>query len=155
MNELTRRCLFQAAIAAAFYGRWATRTAVAEDGNAATPRVAIEGYDPVAYFTDGHPVKGSAEFSFSFDDAVYHFASAEHQKMFATDPDHYAPQYSGYCAVGVSYGYKATVDPESWVISDGKLYVFHSKKGLSLFAADPAGTIAKANTNWLALKAQH
>jgi YHS domain-containing protein len=156
MNELTRRFLVQAAIAAAFYGRWAARPSVAaEDGNAATPRVAIEGYDPVAYFTDGHPVKGSAAFSLAFDEAIYYFANAEHQKMFAADPDRYAPQYSGYCAVAVSDGYKATIDPESWVISKGKLYVFHSKKGLSLFAEDPAGTIAKADANWAALKAHH
>jgi len=156
MNELTRRCLFQAAIAAAFYSRWAARPSVAaEDGNAATPRVAIDGYDPVAYFTDGRPIKGSAAFSLPFDEAVYYFANAEHQKMFAADPDRYAPQYSGYCTVGVSEGQKATIDPESWAISQGKLFVFHSKKALSLFAEDSAGIIAKADANWAALKAQH
>lgn len=156
MRELTRRFLVQAVIAAASYGRWAAHpTVAAEDSNAATPRVAIEGYDPVAYFTDGRPVKGSAAFSLPFDEALYYFANAEHQKMFAADPDRYAPQYSGYCAVAVSNGYKATIDPESWVISKGKLYVFHSNKGLSLFLEDSSGTIAKADANWAALKAQH
>jgi YHS domain-containing protein len=127
----------------------------AEIGKAATPRVAIEGYDPVAYFTDSRPVKGSPAFSSEFDDVVYHFANAEHQKMFAADPDRYAPQYSGYCAAALSKGFKATIDPESWAISNGKLYVFHSKMGLSLFAEDPAGTIARADANWATLKAQH
>ncbi|MFB9265010.1 YHS domain-containing (seleno)protein [Bradyrhizobium erythrophlei] len=155
MNELTRRFLVQAAIAAVFYGRWVARPSVAaEEGKAATPRVAIEGYDPVAYFTDGRPVKGSAAFSLPFDEAVYYFANAEHQKMFAADPDRYAPQFSGYCTVGLSMGVKVEADPEAWVISDGKLYVFYSKKGPALFAKDPASMIAKADANWTTLKGQ-
>ena len=155
MVELTRRFLVQAAIAAAFYGRWAARPSVAaEEGNAATPRVAIQGYDPVAYFTDGRPVKGSPAFSFPFDEAVYYFANVEHQKMFAADPDRYAPQFSGYCAAGLSMGVKVEADPEAWVISDGKLYVFASKTGPALFAKDPAGMIAKADANWTTLKGQ-
>lgn len=155
MIELTRRFLVQAAIAAASYGRWAARPSVAaEEGNAATPRVAIEGYDPVAYFTDGRPVKGSAALSFPFDEAVYYFANAEHQKMFAADPDRYAPQFSGYCTAALSMGMKLEADPEAWAISNGKLYVFHSKKGSSLFAEDPAGMIAKAQANLTTLKDQ-
>lgn len=155
MIELTRRFLVQAAIAAAFYGRWAARPSVAaEEGNAATPRVAIEGYDPVAYFTDGRPVKGSAAFSLPFDEAVYYFANAEHQKMFAADPDRYAPQFSGYCTAALSMGMKLEADPEAWAISNGKLYVFHSKKGSSLFAEDPAGMVAKAEANLTTLKGQ-
>ena len=153
MVELTRRFLVQAAIAAAFYGRWAARPSVAaEEGNTATPRVAIEGYDPVAYFTDGRPVKGSAAFSFPFDEAVYYFANAEHQKMFAADPDRYAPQFSGYCAAGLSMGVKVEADPEAWVISDGKLYVFYSREASSRFAEGRAGMIAKAQANWTTLK---
>jgi YHS domain-containing protein len=154
MNELTRRRLFRAAIVTVFCGIWTRISSAAEDAKLATGRVALEGYDPVAYFTDGHPVKGSSTLSFSFDDATYYFASAEHQKMFAADPDRYAPQYSGYCAGGLSMGYKVTVDPETWAISNGKLYVF-SKKGFSLFAEDNAGIIAKADSNWAALKGQH
>ena len=155
MNELTRRRLFQAAIVIAFCGTWTCISPAADNAKLATARVALKGYDPVAYFTDGHPVKGSSAFSFPFDDAVYYFASAEHQKMFAADPDRYAPQYSGYCAAGLSMGMKAEVDPESWTISEGRLYVFYDKKGLSLFAEDSAGMIAKADTNWAALKGQH
>jgi YHS domain-containing protein len=155
MTELTRRFLVQAAIAAAFYGKWAARPSVAaEEGNTATPRVAIEGYDPVAYFTDGRPVRGSAAFSFPFDEAVYYFVNAEHQKMFAADPDRYAPQFSGYCTAALSRGMKLEADPEAWAVSNGKLYVFYSKKGSSLFAEDPAGMIAKAQANWTTLKDQ-
>jgi YHS domain-containing protein len=151
MSELTRRHLFQVAIVTVLCGAWTRISLATDDTKLATTRVALEGYDPVAYFTDGHPVKGSSTFSFAFDDATYYFASAEHQKMFAADPDRYAPQYSGYCAAGLSMGLRVTVDPESWAISNGKLYVF-SKKGLSLFAEDNAGIIAKADANWAVMK---
>jgi YHS domain-containing protein len=154
MNELTRRRMFQTAIATLFCGIGASLSMAGEDNKPVTARVAIEGYDPVAYFTDSRPVKGSPAFSSEFDDVVYYFANAEHQKMFAADPDRYAPQYSGYCAAALSTGYKATVDPASWTISNGKLYVFHSKDGLSLFAEDSAGMIAKADAHWATLKAQ-
>jgi YHS domain-containing protein len=155
MNELTRRRMFQTAIATLFYGIGASLSVAGEDDKPVRARVAIEGYDPVAYFTDSRPVKGSPAFSSEFDDVVYYFANAEHKKMFAADPDRYAPQYSGYCAAALSKGYKATIDPASWTISNGKLYVFHSKDGLSLFFDDPAGTIARADANWATLKAQH
>ena len=108
MNDLSRRCIFPFAIAIILGGAFARLPAGAGEGM----RVAISGYDPVAYFTDGHPVKGSPAFSFPFDGAVYYFASAEHQKLFTADPDRYAPYYSGYCAVGVSVGMKLEADPE-------------------------------------------
>ena len=150
MNRLSRRRLFAAAIATILCSAWAGLPAAAGEGEGM--RVAIGGYDPVAYFTDGHPVKGSSAFSSRFDDAVYYFASAEHQKMFTADPDRYAPRYSGYCAVGVSAGMKLEADPEAWAISDGRLYVFQNKQGKAVFSADPAGIIAKADANWPALK---
>ena len=115
-------------------------------------RVAISGYDPVAYFTDGHPVKGSSAFSSTFDDALYYFASAEHQKIFAADPDRYAPHYSGYCAIGVSFGMKLEADPEAWAISDNRLYVFQNRQGIAVFAKNSAGIIAEADANWPSLK---
>jgi hypothetical protein len=94
-------------------------------------------------------------FSFTFDDAIYYFASAEHQKLFAADPDRYAPQYSGYCTVGLSLGMKLEADPQSWVISNGRLYVFAAMEGPSRFAGNSDAIIAKADANWAALKAQH
>jgi YHS domain-containing protein len=154
MNELTRRRLTQMAIATFLCGAGAGISMAAEDGQQ-TPRVALKGYDPVAYFADGGPVKGVPAFSFTFDDAVYYFASAEHQKLFAADPDRYAPQYSGYCAAALSRGMRLEADPQSWVISNGRLYVFAAIEGPSRFAGDSAGTIAKADANWAALKPQH
>ena len=153
MNELTRRSLTLVAIATFLCGAGAPISVAADDGQQ-TARVALGGYDPVAYFVDGRPVKGLPAFSFTFDDVVYYFASAEHQKMFAADPDRYAPQYSGHCAAALSMGMKLEVDPQSWAISNGRLYVFNGKQGSSLFAEDSAGIIAKADANWAALKAQ-
>ena len=65
-------------------------------------RLSINGYDPVGYFTDGKPVPGSSEFEYVWHDARWRFASATHRDIFAKDPEHYAPQYDGYCAMGVA-----------------------------------------------------
>jgi hypothetical protein len=74
--------------------------------------------------------------------------------MFAADPDRYAPQYSGYCAMALSIGRKFEADPQSWAISNGKLYVFNAQKGMSVFAEDSGRIVANADANWAALKAQ-
>src|ERR671921_126586 len=66
--------------------------------------LAILGYDTVAYFTDGQPVKGSPEFEYVWQDARWRFASAEHKTLFAGDPDRYAPQFGGFCTGGMSLG---------------------------------------------------
>src|ERR1700722_5985188 len=84
-------------------------------------KIAIKGYDPVAYFPDGKPIKGSAEFTFAYKDAVFEFASAEHQRLFAADPERYAPQFGGFCAFGTAQGHKADIDPAAFTIRDGKL----------------------------------
>jgi len=114
--------------------------------------VAIMGYDPVAYFTDGHPEKGSAQYSAAFDDATYWFKNAEHRALFIADPDHYAPQFSGYCAMNVSRGLKVEADPEAWAIADGRLYVFSAKQGISMFQQQTAEVVDKATQNWTELR---
>jgi YHS domain-containing protein len=87
-------------------------------------RVVLKGYDPVAYFTDGKPMKGDARYSYDFDDGRYHFASAQHRDLFKADPDRYMPQFSGYCTGSMARGVRNEGHPEAWVILDGKLYVF-------------------------------
>ena len=114
-------------------------------------RVAIGGYDPVSYFADGQPQKGSEAFWFAFDDAVYLFKNAEHRAQFAADPERYAPQYDGFCAGGLSKGYKVEPDPEAWAILNGKLYLFQYKDRVPSFKQDTA-FIDKANSNWPSLK---
>jgi len=119
---------------------------------AAEKRVVLSGYDPVSYFTDGHPEKGSAEYSADFDDATYWFKNAEHRALFVSDPDHYAPQFAGYCAIYVSRGVKQEADPRAWAIADGRLYVFSAKQGVQLFQQQTAGIIGKAAENWPELR---
>jgi YHS domain-containing protein len=116
-------------------------------------RIALSGYDPVSYFTIGHPEKGSPEFTYPFDDAAYLFANEEHKRMFAADPERYAPQFAGYCAISVSRGIKVEADPEAWVIWNGKLFVFGSKEGVPEFKAHPGAVARKANAAWVRLKA--
>jgi hypothetical protein len=148
MAETSRRLVLWVPIVAAWCALCGLFS-VAEAGSTNNePRIALDGYDPVAYFTDGRPVKGSQEFTFAFDDAVYYFKSAEHRAMFVADPDRYAPQYSGYCAISVSMGKKAHADPEAWIISDGKLFVFAGKGGVPKFAQDSATIIRQADAEW-------
>lgn len=86
--------------------------------------VAIKGYDPVAYFTENKAVEGSAEFTYRWLGATWHFASAEHRDRFMKEPTRYAPQYGGYCADGVSFGTVTTnIDPKAWRIIEDKLYL--------------------------------
>jgi YHS domain-containing protein len=111
-------------------------------------RVALQGYDPVAYFTDGRPEKGVAEFSASFDGATYWFKNTEHKALFTADPDHYAPRFNGYCTIMVSRGIKYEANPEMWAIADGKLWVFGGPRAMSSFREQTADVIAKAAENW-------
>ena len=110
--------------------------------------VAIQGYDPVAFFTDGKPVKGKSEFPARHNGATYLFASKEHQALFKKDPAKYEPAFGGYCAFGVSKNKLVEVDVEAFQIVDGKLLLQYSKDVRDNFNKDTQGNLAKANTNW-------
>ena len=113
--------------------------------------LAILGYDTVAYFTDERPVKGSPDFEYVWQDARWQFASAEHRTLFATDPDRYAPQFGGFCTGAVALGRLSPIDPEAWLIVDGRLYLHYDKEGRDETAADPKANIAVAAESWEAL----
>ena len=115
-------------------------------------RLALKGYDPVSYFTDGRPGKGSADYQASYDDATYWFKTPEHRATFVADPDHYAPQFQGFCTVTLSRGARLEADPEAWVIADGKLYVFGAKEAVPMLRAQTASVIEKATENWVTLR---
>jgi YHS domain-containing protein len=114
--------------------------------------VAIHGYDPVAYFADGKPVKGSAEFSHKVGDATYYFASARHRDRFAKAPEKYAPQFGGYCAMGTAMGKKLDVDPQAWRIVDGKLYLNLDKDVQKKWLSDVPGHLKQANAKWAEIR---
>lgn len=116
--------------------------------NTGADNVAIMGYDTVAYFTDGQPTKGKHEFAFSWNDAQWHFASARNRDLFAAKPEHYAPQFGGFCAAAMTRGQVKVIDPEAWAIVDGKLYLSFSKRGIRKFRRDPAENIEKAGAAW-------
>ena len=116
--------------------------------------VAILGYDTVAYFTEGRPVKGNSEFAFSWQDAKWHFSSAKHRDLFAANPEQYAPQFGGHCAMALTRGVVKVIDPEAWIVSEGKLYLSFSKKGLGMFRQDVAGHIKESENNWAKFQKQ-
>lgn len=142
---LTRRSLL---------GLLALSPFVARPAFAASPEVfsdengAIRGTDPVAYFTEGGPVAGSADHSVMWRGAEWRFASAENMAMFEANPEAYAPQYGGYCAFAVSKGGIATTDPKAWTIYEGKLYLNYSLTVRTIWSEDIPGNIMRADDNW-------
>jgi YHS domain-containing protein len=114
--------------------------------------LAVKGYDVVSYFDQKKPMKGDPRYSYHYNGAKYDFISSGHLALFAKNPEAYLPQYGGYCAVGTSMGHKADVDPESWAVIDGKLYLNSSKGAQRLFNKDPHSAIKQADENWAKLK---
>lgn len=111
-------------------------------------KLALDGYDPVAYFALGKPVKGVAEFSATWNGATWRFSSAENKSAFEKEPVKYAPQFGGYCAWAVSEGYTAKGDPFAWRIVDGKLYVNYDTSVQKTWEKDIPGHITKGDANW-------
>lgn len=116
--------------------------------------VAIEGYDPVAYFKQSKPVKGSPKFSAAHDGATWRFSSAENRDAFSANSARYAPQFGGYCAWAVSQGYTAKIDPAAWKVVDDKLYLNYSKSVQKRWSKDIPGNIRKGNANWPGIRAK-
>ncbi len=116
-------------------------------------KVAIRGYDPVAYFTESRPITGSSEFEVSWNDVRWRFASAAHRDLFVSDPERYSPQFGGLCAWGLAIGKHFDADPETWAIVDGKLYLTYSKSASDKLQANMAENLKKANENWVAYQA--
>ncbi len=115
---------------------------------------AIKGYDPVAYFTAGKPVAGSAQFTALYKGATFRFASAANRDAFAAAPEKYAPQYGGFCAYGAAGGYKAVIDPAAYTIANGKLYLNYNSRIQRSWNQDQSGYIAKADKNWPSVATQ-
>ena len=117
--------------------------------------VIIEGYDPVAYFTDSKPVMGSSQFTAKFEGATYWFASSEHADLFKRDPKKYAPQYGAFCGYAVSIGKLRPVNPVIYQIENGRLILQHTQDAFDLFNKDLKGSTAKADKNWPGIVESH
>ncbi len=117
-----------------------------------TEHGAIRGYDPVAYFNEGKPVKGKAELAYQWQGVEWHFVSQQNREAFQANPEKFAPQYGGYCAYGTAEGHKAPTDPQAWTIVDDKLYLNYNKNVKVLWSKDKPGYIKTADQNWPQLK---
>lgn len=122
--------------------------AIAGEPNLNFQGVAIQGYDPVAYFTEGKPVPGDSAITVTHDGAIYRFSSVGNKASFEADPDRYVPQYGGYCAYGAAQGYNAPVEPEQFTIADGKLYLNYNADVRKRWDRDRSSYISKADAYW-------
>jgi YHS domain-containing protein len=115
-------------------------------------KVAILGYDPVGYFTQGKAIKGKKDISISYHGVVYKFSSNENKETFLKNPSKYEPQYGGWCAYAMgSSGGKVEINPETFKIVDGKLYLFYNayfNNTLKSWNPDEANLKVKADNNW-------
>jgi hypothetical protein len=117
-----------------------------------TEEGAINGYDPVAFFTMHKPVQGKKDVSYKWKNAEWHFASADNKKAFVANPLKYAPQYGGYCAYGTSQGHKAPTVVETWTITNNMLYFNYNMDIKKQWSSDQKALIQKADKNWPTVK---
>jgi YHS domain-containing protein len=111
----------------------------------------LDGYDAVAFFTDNKPIKGDPRFHFTYEGAIYQFASKEHLDLFAANPDKYKPQFGGYCAYAVSLGRIAPIDVNTFSIVDGRLVVQHNARAVAGWNKDVTGNLQLADRYWPAV----
>lgn len=116
--------------------------------------LAIQGYDPVAFFTDHKPVEGDPKFASRRDGAVYLFASKAHRDLFNARPQKYEPAFGGFCAYGISRNKLVEIDVNAFQIVNGRLLLQYNKGVRADFNQDQAGNLAKAEANWPGLVAK-
>jgi hypothetical protein len=114
--------------------------------------VAIEGFDPVAYFVDGAPFQGTAEFEANLWGAVWRFRNEGNRASFLAHPEIYGPQFGGYDPADIARGVAIAANPRFYVISDQRLYLFSREANRDAFAADPQRFLYEANKRWPALQ---
>ena len=122
-------------------------TSLAQTPTRSEPRVVLQGYDSVSYFSDNKAVKGTPTISYDWDEGRYQFSSAKNRQAFSENPDRFAPQFGGFCTAGMAKGVKAEANPEFFTVVNGKLYTFSSLKARDAALADP-DLFAQAEKNW-------
>lgn len=154
-RTLHRRRLFVLGAALSFVG---TAAFAAPPVNTLKPGLfggrtdtAILGYDTVAYFTVGKPVKGRDDLAFEYMGATWKFSSQAHLDLFKANPQKYAPQYGGYCAYGVSQDHLVSIEPDKFRIVDNKLYLNYDASVQETWLKDPARYIREADAKFAAL----
>ena len=108
--------------------------------------LAIEGYDPVAYQTEGTARPGNTDYQVSWQNVSWNFSSPQNMAMFQAAPEKFVPQYGSYCAFAVYNGVTADTDPEVWHVADNKLYLFLEESAKTDWLA--ADALANSDSNW-------
>lgn len=121
-------------------------------GTLAGKPLAVHGYNPVAYFTEGKPVMGDDKHTSVYNGAAYSFASDDHKKTFEANPVRYAPVFGGFCAFGVGLGKKFDGSPQYRTVKSDKLYLNLNADISRKFAEDVDGNIKKADKNWMIIE---
>ena len=150
IRTLTRATVKSAAsIAASAFLLAASHAALAgATVNAGAKGVAVQGFDPVAYYFDGSAVAGKPGHAVEWKGATYRFASDFNRTAFLTDPNYFLAQFDGFCAFGAAMGQRIDIDPDSWTMVDGKLYFFNSERVKQRWMRDAQGNIERGHTNW-------
>ncbi len=148
---MTRLFTILAALFAIFAVAPASAGTAAPPVSADASGLAIGGYDPVAFFTQGKALPGKGAFETRYQGATWRFAAAEAHAAFKAAPDRYAPQFGGYCAWAVSQHYLAPGDANFWKIVHGKLYLNFNARAKELWESDQAESIARGHANWPAV----
>ncbi len=132
-------------------GGFAADAAAAGKANVDGKGVGLHGFDPVAYYFDGTEMRGTPKYQAEHKGVTYYFASEFNMAAFEGAPEFFAPSYGGYCAFGMAMGRQLDVDPASWSIVDGKLYLANNRKVLQRWRAEAGRNIAMADQNWAKL----
>jgi YHS domain-containing protein len=117
-------------------------------------KVAIQGYDPVAYFESNKAIEGNKEIKTEYNGAIYYFSSESNKALFLKNPSQYEPQFGGFCAYGVSEGHESPIKPEAFTIVDNKLYLNYNLKVKEIWSKDRAARIEKATINWQKIQSE-
>ncbi len=113
--------------------------------------VAIEGYDPVSFFTEAVPVQGLPDYEFEWAGVPWYFANAANRDVFMRAPEVYAPQFGGHCTMSLARGYLSDGKPAAYAVRDGRLYLFYSAANRQTFLMSPVEALAEVETNWVTL----
>ena len=124
---------------------------VADTLQFATENGAIDGFDPVSYFSDARPERGDPGITANWNGVDWHFTSEQHRDAFVANPEKYAPQYGGFCALGMAHGGDVPTDPEAWTIWKGKLYFNMIDEVRTTWLYNPDKLIERADRKWQAM----
>ncbi len=151
IKKLMKRLFAIAVLLIAFFTSAVAQTALRQQHYNLNKGLAIEGYDLVSYYK-GKPIKGSATHAYTNDGVTYYFTNAANLNAFKQNPSGYEPQYGGWCAYAMgNSGEKVEVDPETYKIIDGKLYLFYNHlftNTLKTWNKSESSLKPKANSNW-------